>query len=89
MTDKTSVCVIGYRLIIYWKQPSICLNHEGPQRSMCMELIQLADQTVLICSTTDNIKPRGKISNAKAGIKDQGEICPPVSISPSLDEHIR
>jgi len=56
---------------------------------MCMELIQLADQTVLICSTTDNIKPRGKISNAKAGIKDQGEICPPVSISPSLDEHIR
>ena len=45
-------------------------------------------QTKLCLYVTDNIKPREKISNAKAGIKDHREICSAVSISPSLDEHI-
>ena len=33
-------------------------------------------QTQLCLYVTDNIKPREKISNAKAGIKDHGKNCP-------------
>lgn len=54
----------------------------------CAQNGDLILQTKQCLYVTDNTKPREKIGNAKAGIKDHGEICPAVSIALSLDEYI-